>query len=1067
MQSCLPPIHLVVMAGLFSGWIACPAHSKESTSAALPEVISFNAFIRPLMSNTCFVCHGPAGEENPSELRLDSFDAATGEVPSGEGRAIVPGNPEQSIVYKRIMAADDADRMPPEDFRHQLSGRDKAIFRRWIEQGAEYQPHWAYSPLEAPPIPEIATTTGQASHPIDAFILTKLAEAGIKPAQLAGKAELLRRLSLDLISLPPTPEEVAAFLADEQPGAYERQVDRLLASPHYGERMASPWLDIVRFADTVGYHGDQNQRIFAYRDYVIHAFNSNKPFDQFTREQLAGDLLRGVDGQGPTEEQLTATGFTRLNMVTREGGAQPAEYMAKYAADRVRAVGAAWLGSTLGCCECHDHKYDPFSAKDFYSLGAFFADLRQWGVYSSYGYTPNPDLRGFNNNYPFPPELVSKSTSLEERIRFLQQELDERLTDELPQQLTKEEKFRSWLSDLKEFYQQHPDGWAIGNLMPVSADKGTTFEQQEDGSLLLVGEPKKDEVVTLELQLPDYSAAVRTFRLEALPDAAHGGNVGRAANGSFRMEVEFLIQRKWEDTPKQLEVTWGQADQRAPIGYANGYPNIYMRKVWQSLPVKWQLPSDGAQRKHTAVFHFGGSFRLGDGDRLLVRIKSGDLGRVRLSATPLTETVAGWPAIGERLAGALLKASGEWLEHERQAAHAAYYRATTKWQQANQTWKTFHRAIVDCRAGYSHTLIAQPLPAKEIPTMRVLPRGNWQDKSGKIVSPGVPSFLPQPERAEGGRLTRLDLANWLVSRENPLTARHFVNRLWKQFFGAGFSNKLDDLGNQGEWPSHPLLLDWLASDFRDSGWDIKRTVKLIVTSQTYRQRAAYRHDLAEIDPYNRLLAQQSARRLAAEAIRDNALAISGLLESDLIGGPSVFPYQPAGYYANIQFPNRRYSNSRDDRQYRRGVYMHWQRTFLHPMLANFDAPARDECTADRTLSNSPQQALTLLNDPTFVEASRAMAHRLLHEIPQADFATVLDLAFQRALSRPASAQEQESLKKLYETQKNYYAQNPAEAKAFQSTGYFRQASNQLADQLAAWAQVCRVILNLHETITRY
>jgi len=294
-----------------------------------------------------------------------------------------------------------------------------------------------------------------------------------------------------------------------------------------------------------------------------------------------------------------------------------------------------------------------------------------------------------------------------------------------------------------------------------------------------------------------------------------------------------------------------------------------------------------------------------------------------------------------------------------------------------------------------------------------------------------------------------------------------VNRLWKQFFGAGFSNKLDDLGNQGEWPSHPLLLDWLASDFRDSGWDIKRTVKLIVTSQTYRQRAAYRHDLAEIDPYNRLLAQQSARRLAAEAIRDNALAISGLLESDLIGGPSVFPYQPAGYYANIQFPNRRYSNSRDDRQYRRGVYMHWQRTFLHPMLANFDAPARDECTADRTLSNSPQQALTLLNDPTFVEASRAMAHRLLHEIPQADFATVLDLAFQRALSRPASAQEQESLKKLYETQKNYYAQNPAEAKAFQSTGYFRQASNQLADQLAAWAQVCRVILNLHETITRY
>ena len=518
--------------GLFLGalWGTAPmlVLADEPTSLAeLPEVISFNAHIRPLMSNTCFVCHGPAAEENPSELRLDSFEAATGEAPSGEGKALVPGDPENSTVAQRIFSEDPALQMPPEEFRHQLTDRDKAIFRKWIEQGAKYQRHWAYAPLEVPELPQIAARSLESGNEIDAFIAARLAAEGLQPSPSADKATLLRRLSFDLIGLPPTVDEVQAFLTDERPDAYRRQVDRLMASPHYGERMASPWLDIVRFATTVGFHGDQNQRIFSYRDYVIHAFNSNKPFDQFTREQLAGDLL-----PNPTEEQLTATGFTRLNMMTREGGAQFGEYMAKYNADRVRALGTAWLGSTLGCCECHDHKYDPYSSRDFYSLGAFFADLQQWGVYGSYKYSPNADLKEFNNDSPFPPELLSKSTSLNERIEYLQLESDRRIAAELPAELAESPEFQGWASAMRDFLASHPTGWVAGTLLSVDAEKGSQLERRNDGVLLFRGKPRADEITTLKLRFPT-ATPLKAIRLEVLPDELHQGFVGRGKMGAF------------------------------------------------------------------------------------------------------------------------------------------------------------------------------------------------------------------------------------------------------------------------------------------------------------------------------------------------------------------------------------------------------------------------------------------------------------------------------------------------------------------------------------------------------
>jgi len=481
-----------------------------------------------------------------------------------------------------------------------------------------------------------------------------------------------------------------------------------------------------------------------------------------------------------------------------------------------------------------------------------------------------------------------------------------------------------------------------------------------------------------------------------------------------------------------------------------------------------QLPRNETSLPHTAVFHLTEPRLLFEKSELILNIESANVGRVRLSVTPIADAIPGWPAADERLMTAV-NAPAKHRDPQYDAILASeFHRGTTAVAKQQPIAKQAREDIAGCRAGLAMTLIAQALPAEKLPVSRVLPRGNWQDISGDLAPPSTPHFLPVKFQNSPERLTRLELADWLVSRDNPLVSRHFANRIWKHFFGTGLSANLDDLGSQGEWPSHPQLLDWLAADFIDTGWDIKHLVRQLVTSRTYRQSAAVRKDLLQLDPYNRLLAQQSARRLEAEIIRDNALSISGLLEDSYIGGPSVFPYQPAGHYSNLQFPNRTYKASEGFRQYRRGVYMHWQRTFLHPMLVNFDAPSRDECTADRTLSNSPQQALTLLNDPTFVEASLAFAKRLQSQQPSGDFQTTLTAAFELALARGPSPREVESLNELYDAQLLHYQSNPEDTAALLKSGKAIPGQpDAQASQLAAWSQVCRVILNLHETITRY
>src|SRR4030095_4470217 len=427
----------------------------STTVFATAGTVEFNRDIRPIMSDTCFFCHGPDKAKRKGGLRLDIREAALEERDGV--RAIVPGKPEESDAIERLFSTDPEELMPPPDSNKKLTPEQKEIFKRWVAEGAVYQPHWAYITPQRPAVPAIQEKNYPVENPIDAFISTRLLEKKITPASEADRRTLLRRLSLDLTGLPPTSAEVDAFLADIAPDAYSRQVERLLASPHYGERMAVPWLDVVRFSDTVGYHGDQNQRIFPYRDYVIDAFNRNLPFDQFTREQLAGDLL-----PNPTPEQLVATGFNRLNMMTREGGAQPKEYLAKYAADRVRTGSGAWLGSTMACCECHDHKFDPFSSKDFYQLSAFFADVKQWGVYSDYGYTPNPDLKGWSNEHPFPPEIQVPSPYLQARKAQLEEQLKKHLAatrERLMADAAKRAEFERWREQARGFLAARPEGW--------------------------------------------------------------------------------------------------------------------------------------------------------------------------------------------------------------------------------------------------------------------------------------------------------------------------------------------------------------------------------------------------------------------------------------------------------------------------------------------------------------------------------------------------------------------------------------------------------------------------------
>jgi hypothetical protein len=823
-----------------------------AAAVASSAPVSFNRDIRPILSDNCFYCHGPDASHRQADLRLDIRDDA---VAAG---AIVPGKPAESTLVSRINATDSGELMPPPESHKKLDAKQKELLGRWIDEGAEYQKHWAYEQPVKVAVP--AGTNG-----VDHLVRKRLAEIGLKPSAEADRRTLIRRLSFDLLGLPPTPDEVAAFVADTRPDAYVFLVDRLLASPHYGEKMAIGWLDAVRFADTIGYHSDTPRNVWPYRDWVIRSFNDNQPFDQFTIHQVAGDLVPDA-----SQETRIGSAFNRLLLTTEEGGAQPKDYEARMLTDRVRAIGAAWLGQTTGCAQCHDHKFDPFTTRDFYALGAFFADI-------------------------------------------------------------------------KEPIIGHP----------------------EEG--MIVGTPEEHK----RLAELDAALAEAKKRYEAIVpqlDAA---------------------QQQWESDIVAYSVTLPEL---LPDSQATDAEQNTAKQVAASL-AKEPAKRDGNDKN-----------RLRD--------------YFRVKATKLFQT--------ER--DGLAKA-----EKER---------------------KDFYNPLAKCLVS---------VHADTPRTVRILPRGNWMDETGEVMKPALPSYLPRPA-IEGREPTRLDLAQWLVSRDNPLTARVVMNRLWRQFFGTGLSKVLDDLGAQGEPPANPELLDWLACEFMDSQWNMKHMIRTIVTSATYRQTSVATPQLATADPYNRELARQSAFRVDAECVRDAALSVSGLLVRT-IGGPSVKPYQPDGYWENLNFPVRTYPNDTGDKQYRRGLYTWWQRSFLHPSMLAFDAPSREECCAERNRSNIPQQALVLLNDPSYVEAARSLAARILKECNGSPEERVA-WAWRLVLQRLPRVEEMETVMPLLREHLAHYQASPAAADELLKTGLAAVPPGIDKAELAAWTHVARVLLNLHETITR-
>lgn len=992
------------------------------------EPLKFNRDIRPILAENCYLCHGPDHNKRKADLRLDHRDSAT----AGEAPAIVPGNPDASALIKHIFATDPDELMPPPESERKLSLAQRETLQRWIAEGAEYEPHWSYTPvhkLEAP------RTTHPAATPVDAFIVQRLEERQIAPAPEADRATLLRRLSFDLLGLPPTPEDIEAFAADTAPGAYERQVERMLASPHFGERLAMDWLDLVRYADTNGYHGDEYRSVYPYRDYVINAFNANMPFDQFTREQIAGDLL-----PNGTREQKIASGYNRLNQITAEGGAQEKEYRAIYAADRVRTTTSVWLGATMGCAQCHDHKYDPYTAKDFYSFAAFFADVDERGVYGA---------GGIWDPVMYLPD-AAQQTKLDEfdgAIALVNRVLNESTPEG-------DQAYAGWLRQSEQEAKHATNPWTPLAPGTLAASTGAAPDQRARGIFAVRSAAGEKQTVTVNGAVPVQ--LLTAIRLEALAFDALG-SASEAGNGAFKLTgITFSV--KGQALAIQEAVADFEQPETSIAGAIDTDPNT-----------GWAIQRHERSTRHEAIFYLASPLTIEAGSSLEVTMQLEGLGgapvqeyfRIQASAQPRPELPLR-KQVGRDIVRLLRKDPMARTAEENGSLRAAFNASSSYMKGKRAELARLTNEKTAFQRTLESTLVSQSVEPR---VTRVLARGNWMDDSGPVVEPAVPEFLPGLGLADR-RATRLDLADWLVRKDNPLTARVYVNRLWKMYFGTGLSKVLDDLGAQGELPSHPELLDWLAVEFMESGWDVKHMVRLIVNSGTYRQASARREELQDLDPYNRLLARQSQFRLPAELLRDNALAVSGLL-SQAVGGRSVYPYQPDGYYANCNtFTGPLiYTADEGENQYRRGLYTFWKRSFLHPSMLAFDAPTREECTAERTLSNTPLQALVLLNDPTYVEAARALATRMYTE-GGGEVSDRIVWAFKRLLSRAPSEDEVVLLAQLYAKHRAAYIDAPESAIALVDVGFSTTPTDIPAGELAGWTSVARALLNLHETITR-
>jgi Protein of unknown function (DUF1553)/Protein of unknown function (DUF1549)/Concanavalin A-like lectin/glucanases superfamily/Planctomycete cytochrome C len=1028
--------------------------------------IDFERDVRPILSEHCFACHGPDSGKRQAGLRLDRKDSAFSQLETGV-TAFVAGKIEASEAIARMKSKDKDAVMPPPGSKP-LSAKQIEVLSAWVEQGANWKEHWAFDSISRPAVPQSVLAEGEVANPIDAFVLAKLKQLGLKQSTMESKERLLRRVSLDLTGLPPTLRELDDFLNDRSEQAYESAVDRLLSSQHYGERMAIPWLDLARYGDTSGYHNDSLRDMWLWRQWVINAFNNNMPFDQFTIEQLAGDLIPGA-----TIDQRIASGFHRNVMTSDEGGLIDAEYRNLYVVDRIATTGVTWLGMTIACAQCHDHKYDPISQKDYYRLYAFFNNVPENGKDGVRDRNPMPFLR-----VPSAEQSVQLQ-SYEQTIRENETSLTE-LNTTLP------ERQAAWEKAVLAQNDTEPKAHQLSTIAPTAY-----FPFDESGQPASTGEGIAFTTVVQGQPIFDEGFTGKAFKTDGRQWFEYGDQFG------FEKDQAFSVAAFLAVSPEGGSPFGKMNDKKEARGWDVEFhglrPSVHLISRWPENAIHIQAVDDLPANTFTHLaFTYDGSGKAAglklyvNGlqaktnvviDKLRNTIKTPtpfSVGRRGDSSTPFHGSIDELQIFNRQLneGEVLALNASDTLRLVRilpdQRNEQQKTRITKFFQQSEvpelarlqNTINETRKARDAFEAAIPNTMVMSEMEKPRETFIKV--RGNYDQDGDKVVA-AVPSFLPQvAQQFEERPLSRLDFAHWLVASEHPLTARVTVNRWWAMLFGTGIVKTLNDFGSQGERPSHPELLDWLASDLmRD--WDTKRVIKQIVMSATYRQASAVSPTLKTLDQENRLLARGPRQRLDAELLRDNALSIAGILNPK-IGGKSIKPSQPEGTWEINEMSGYKYEKSLGEDLYRRGLYVYWRRSTVYPSFVTLDAPTREFCVAQRAKTSTPLQSLVLMNDPVFVEAARAFAQRLLSE-EGLDDSGRLRLAWRLSLSRSPSEKEQAVLQNVLAQQQATYRANGDSAKQLASVGDFPKASNMNEADTAAWTAVCNVILNLNETIS--
>ncbi|MBX3444295.1 MAG: DUF1553 domain-containing protein [Planctomyces sp.] len=1040
-----------------------------SFAAEAPRKLSYNRDVRPILTDNCFACHGPDSASREADLRLDGARYAT-MAEEGLTPAIVPGKPDESEVFSRVSSTDPDMVMPPASTKKQLTPEQISILRQWIEEGAEYEPHWAFIPPTRPEVPDIADPPFPLRSPIDNFIVAKLREAGLEPAPEADRRTLARRAALDLTGLPPRPDMLHEFLADESPDAYERYVDRLLESEAWGEHRGRYWLDAARYADTHGIHFDNFREIWSYRDWVINAFNRNLPFDQFTIEQLAGDLL-----PERTLDQQIASGFNRCNITTNEGGVIPEEYAVLYTRDRTETTAQVWMGLTAGCAVCHDHKFDPLSQREFYELAAFFNNTTQ-----------NP----MDGNISDTPPIVTVPKD-EDRPRWqaLERAIPEARGGVEARKGAARVEFDAWLASASadQLRESIP---AEGLLLHAPLNEGDGRETQ----VRVAGEPRAaalSESAKWQAGAPDGSAVEVQGAAIELADA---GDIEKDQPFTMAAWVRLpandssaaLCSRMDNDNAYRGWDLWVQG-RRIGTHIVNAWPNNALKVVardqvrgnrWTHVAVTY----DGSGKAAGVKIYYDGTpqpvnveqDRLSETIRTTVPFKVGQRNTseplsaaavqdLRMYSGALEPGQVESLAKATRFAGILAKAAEERTDAEKEeiypwwlgAFDAPYQAATAEVSALEQ-----EQAAIKQRAAIAHVMQEKSDPAMAF----ILFRGEYDQRKDQ-VAPATPAVLPAwPEELPKNRH---GFAQWLLLPEQPLTARVTVNRFWQEVFGTAIVKSAGDFGITGDLPSHPELLDWMAMEFRDSGWDVKRFFRMLVTSSTYRQAALTTPDKLLKDRDNRLLSRGPRFRMDGEMIRDAALAASGLLSPKMFG-PSVKPYQPDGVWeavAMIGSNTRDYRRDTGDSLYRRSLYTFWKRSAPPAQMEIFNAPNRETCVVKRERTNTPLQALVTLNDEQFVEAARHLAQRALREGGDTTEAR-LNFVAERLLARPLTADELPIVVRTLDDLLGHYNSRPDDARALIVTGESKPDDGLDPSELAAWTMTVNSLMNLDEALSK-